>query len=109
MGDFNRCKRLDECVRLYFANLSEQVFKKRKRQIGVTAAHHVNLGKTFARCADFIEDLFLGEFKGKRIAFFSAKGAEAATVYAYVRVVYLAVYHVVGRISVKPCPDLMSE
>ena len=65
--------------------------------------------RSVAAGADFIEDFFFGEFERKRIAFFSAESAEAAAVYADVRVVDMAVYDVVGRISVKPCPGMMSE
>ena len=75
----------------------------------MTTAHYVHLGQILAGGADFIEDFFLGEFERKRIAFFSAKSAEAAAVYADVRVVDVAVYDIVGCISVKPCPGMMSK
>ena len=109
MGDFNRCKRFDAGVGLYAANFSQQTLKEGKRQVGMTTAHYVHLGQVLAGGADFIEDFFFGEFERKRIAFFSAKSAEAAVVYADVRVVDVAVYHVVGCISVEPCPGMMSK
>jgi hypothetical protein len=109
MGYFNRCKRFDKDVGAGGAYLAKQVLKKRKRQAGVAAPYDVQLGKTVSVRARFIEDFIMREFKRKRVAFFPAEGAEAASVYTNVRVVDMAVYDVVGRISVKPCPDLMSE
>ena len=109
MGNLHRGESLDERIRLQCLYFAQQFLEIGEGEVGMAAAHHVDLRQPVSLRTDPVEDFLLGEFEGEGVPFLPAESAEPASVHADVRIVDLSIDDIIGRITVEPGSDEMGQ